>query len=75
MLVSTPASSLTLCWNRHIESVLHFYNDERIANEVIFYEESSVIWPLLEHLNLWKDLRHSPEPLELVFEPFADGIP
>ena len=42
---------------------------------ISFIEQPSVIRRILKHLDLWKDPRHPPQPLELVCEPSSDYVP
>ncbi|NOQ21351.1 MAG: acid--CoA ligase [Candidatus Aegiribacteria sp.] len=42
---------------------------------ISFIEQPFVIRRILKHLDLWKDPRPPPEPLELVCEPCADYVP
>ncbi len=38
-------------------------------------EQPFVIQRILKHLDLWKDPRPPPQPLEMVCEPCADYVP
>ena len=42
---------------------------------ISFIEQPSVIRCIKKHLDLWKDARPPPEPLELLCEPDAEYIP
>jgi hypothetical protein len=44
-------------------------------NVVSFIEQPSIIRRILKHLDLWKDARPPPEPLEVACEPEAEYIP
>ncbi len=42
---------------------------------ISFIEQPSVIRRILKYLELWKDPRLPPEPLEIVCQPDADYVP